>query len=87
MISISIIEDHELYRTSLANMIRDSTEFSIAGSYASAEEALLSIVKDAPDIAIVDINLKNISGIDFILQTKAKIPNTQFLICSAYQDS
>jgi len=87
MISISIIEDHEQYRTSLTNTIHDNDKFSIIGSYSSAEEALLSIVKYPPDIAIVDIRLKNISGIDFILQSKAKIPNTQFLICSAYQNS
>ena len=87
MISISIIEDHEPYRILLTNMIQDNDEFLILGSYSSAEEALQSIVKDSPDIAIVDISLKNISGIDFILQSKTKIPNTQFLICSAYQNS
>jgi len=87
MISISIIEDHEQYRSSLNNIIQENAEFSILGSYSSAEEALQSIVKNPPDIAIVDIRLKNISGIDFILQSKAKIPNTQFLICSAYENS
>jgi NarL family two-component system response regulator LiaR len=87
MISISIIEDHEQYRILLTNMIHNNDKFLIIGSYSSAEEALQSIIKYPPDIAIVDIRLKNISGIDFILQSKAKIPNTQFLICSAYQNS
>jgi DNA-binding NarL/FixJ family response regulator len=68
-------------------MIHENDKFSLIGVYASAEEAMVAMVKYPPDIAIVDIRLKNISGIDFILQTKSKIPQTQFLICSAYQNS
>jgi NarL family two-component system response regulator LiaR len=87
MISVSIVEDHEGYRNSLVNIIAQNEDFEIKGIYASAEEALILLEQDPPDIAIVDIQLKKISGIELIQRIKDRIPNTQFLICTAYQNN
>jgi NarL family two-component system response regulator LiaR len=87
MISISIIEDHDQYRKSLEDIVNQNPNFKINDVYSSAEEAIVSIVDNPPDIAIVDIKLKTISGIEFIETTRSKIPNTQFLMCTAYQNN
>lgn len=87
MISISIIEDHDQYRQSLETIISQNPRFKIISVCSSAEEALVALVERPPDIALVDIKLKNISGIEFIQTTRGKLPSTQFLMCTAYQNN
>ena len=86
MISVSIIEDHDYYRNSLVSAIQESKNFRIKGVHASAEEAIEFLPKDLPDIVIVDIKLKNKSGIDVILESRQNQWNTQFLMCTGFQN-
>jgi DNA-binding NarL/FixJ family response regulator len=87
MISVSIIEDHDQYRKLLVDIVNQNSSLEVLGVYSSAEEAQISLLSRPPDIAIVDIQLKTLSGIQLIQQTKNKIPNTLFLMCTAYQNN
>lgn len=86
MITISIIEDHEQYRNLLVELINKNPAFNLNDTCASAEEAIMSLVKNPPNIAIVDIQLKNITGIELIEQLRNALNDTQFLICTAFQN-
>lgn len=86
MISVSIVEDHEQYRNNLVSAIQENKSFVIKGIYANAEDALKKLSIDSPDIAIIDIKLRDKSGIDLILESKASLKNTQFLMCTGYQN-
>ncbi|MBC6112069.1 response regulator [Pedobacter fastidiosus] len=86
MISISIVEDHDFYRQSLVKVIEESSFLKISGVYSCAEEAMQELPFNAPDIAIVDIKLKLKSGIELIQKVKPFLANTQFLMCSGYQN-
>jgi len=86
MITISIVEDHPLYRDLLVRAIQVNKIFTVKGVYASAEEALSKIHLDEPDIALVDIKLEDKSGIEFVNQAKSKLSYTQFLMCTSYQN-
>lgn len=87
MITISIVEDHDNYRNSLVKAIEENGMFKINGIYSSAEEALINLPVNPPDIAVVDIKLKTISGIELIQQIKPNLAYTQFLMCSGYQNN
>jgi len=87
MITISIVEDHDNYRNSLVKAIEENGLFKIIGIYSSAEEALIQLPLNAPDIAVVDIKLKSISGIELIQRVKNSLAYTQFLMCSGYQNN
>ncbi|WP_316736920.1 response regulator transcription factor [Pedobacter aquatilis] len=87
MISISIVEDHEKYRDALVSAINQNRLFKICSVYTNAEDAIANLSKHAPDIVILDIKLKSLSGIDIITQTKAHLPSTQFLMCTGYQNN
>lgn len=86
MISVSIIEDHLHYRNSLVNSISTNDSFQIKGVYSSAEEALKKLPGESPDIAIVDIRLSSMSGIDLVKTSREKLSNTLFLMCTGYQN-
>ena len=87
MVKVSIIEDDKHFRESLEHLINGSAEFRIHHSYASAEDAILHIVQHPPQIAIVDIKLPGKNGIELIHLLKNQIPDTQFMICSYYDDN
>jgi len=86
MISVSIVEDHSLYRNSLANTILENKSFELKGIYSSAEEALEKLPNECPDIAIVDIKLSNMSGIDLVMQSRKGLEKTLFLMCTGFQN-
>ncbi|MCX3264050.1 response regulator [Pedobacter agri] len=86
MISVSIVEDHEQYRNLLVKVIKVNSLFTLKGVYSSAEEALQKMHLDKPDIALVDIKLQKLSGIDFVRQSKSYLAFTQFLMCTSYQN-
>ena len=87
MISVAIIEDHEQYRQSLQAFVNESSFFELKGVYASGEDALAGLSNNPPDIAVVDIKLKGITGIELVKQANLGLPNTQFLMCTAYQNN
>ncbi|MES2773004.1 MAG: response regulator transcription factor [Bacteroidota bacterium] len=87
MISISIVEDNDQFRTALEAIIAGQAEFTLVGSYASAEKAMTELTENPPDIVIADISLPGIRGTELIVRVKDKIPRTQFMVCSIHDDN
>ena len=86
MITVSIIEDHEQYRNLLIKLVNDNTKLELNDACSSAEEAMFTLVKRPPAIAIVDIQLKSLTGIELIKNLRGVLADTQFLICTAFQN-
>ena len=86
MISIAIVEDIVKVRQALHDFIALNPGFYVAGIFKTAEGAVLEIPYLKPDIVIMDINLPGISGIECIRQLKHKIPHTQFMMFTVYED-
>jgi DNA-binding NarL/FixJ family response regulator len=87
LIKVSIIEDDKNFRESLEHLVNGSEQFRILHSYASAEDAMQHIIQHPPQIAIVDIKLPGKNGIELIHLLKNQMPDTQFMICSYYDDN
>lgn len=58
----------------------------ITGAYPSMEVAIPSILANPPEIALVDIGLPGMSGIDGIKALKQRLPDLQFLVLTSYDD-
>jgi DNA-binding NarL/FixJ family response regulator len=85
-ISIVIVEDLDEVREGLANYITMHPDFFVAGSFRTAEDALQKIPQIQPDIAIMDINLPGMDGIQCIRELKNKTPGTQFMMFTVYEN-
>lgn len=86
VIKVAIIEDQRDIREGLAWIIRATKGFRCAGAFRSMEEALEKIGYDAPDVALVDIGLPGISGIEGIRVLKERYPKLPLLTLTVYED-
>ena len=86
VIKVAIIEDLRDIREGLAMIIKFTGGFRCTGSFRSMEEALERIPIEPPDIALVDIGLPGMSGIEGIRLLKQRFPNMLLLMLTVYDD-
>jgi DNA-binding NarL/FixJ family response regulator len=86
-ISISIVEDNDKLRGTLAKVIARTEGFRFATDYGSAEDALADLPKVKPDVVLMDINLPGINGVECVRRLKALLPQTQVMMLTVYEDT
>jgi RNA polymerase sigma factor (sigma-70 family) len=86
-ISISIVEDNEKLRGTLAKVIGRADGFKFASDYGSAEDALAGLPKVKPDVVLMDINLPGMNGVECVRQLKTLLPATQVMMLTVYEDT
>jgi DNA-binding NarL/FixJ family response regulator len=83
-IRLILVDDHQLVRTGIANLLTGEPAFEIVGEAADAKE-LFEILKHAqPDIAILDIALPGMSGIEITKKLHNEYPGIRILILSMH---
>jgi DNA-binding NarL/FixJ family response regulator len=87
MITVSIVEDHAGTRRSLENLLADASGFQLLHAYANGEEAFRGMTAAQPDVALVDINLPVMSGIDCVRKLKIPFPALKVLMLTTYEES
>lgn len=87
MISWIIIEDIEDYRNALVSVLGYNENYVNVGAFKCAEDVLGKISALLPDVALVDINLPGMNGIELVKYIKSKSPNTQCIMCTSVMDS
>ncbi len=86
MIRVVIIEDIKEIREGLQMLIDGSDGYTCIQTFANGEEALEKLPQLCPDVALMDINLPGISGIDAVRILKTKCIHTQFIMSTVYED-
>jgi DNA-binding NarL/FixJ family response regulator len=84
---ILVVDDHPLVREWLANLIQQQPDLGVCSETESAPSALSAVATAKPDLVIVDINLKNSSGIELIKSLKESHPNVPVLVLSMHDES
>jgi DNA-binding NarL/FixJ family response regulator len=86
-ITVSIVEDDRDTRETLAALLQGTTTLRCLNTYATGEKALREIPLEKPDVALVDINLPGMSGIEFVAKLKAMLPQVHVLMLTTYEES
>ena len=86
-ITISIVEDNEKLRGTLARVLNRADGFRCVSQYASAEEALKDLPKVKPEVVLMDINLPGLNGVECVRQLKPLLPETQVMMLTVYEDT
>jgi len=85
--SVFLVDDHPLVREWLTNLINQQPDLTVCGEAESAPQATRAIAALHPAVAIVDIALKDSSGIELIKSLKQSCPDVAILVLSMHEES
>jgi DNA-binding NarL/FixJ family response regulator len=83
---VYLVDDAELTRRGVVDLLRGTEEFTIVGEASSAAEALAQLPLLRPDVAVIEAKLPDGSGIDVCREIRLRVPEVNILMLST-QDS
>jgi DNA-binding NarL/FixJ family response regulator len=86
-IQVSIVEDNDQLRGTLARLINRADGFACLSQYATAEAALEGLPKDRPQVVLMDINLPGLNGVECVRRLKQVRPEISAVMLTAYEDT
>jgi DNA-binding NarL/FixJ family response regulator len=86
-IGVAIVEDDVPAREIIAGWIRSADEFRLVGEYDDAETAIANLPQEKPEVVLFDINLPGMNGIECVRRLKPRLPDTQFVMVTVYEDA
>jgi len=85
MINVIIVDDHKIVVDGLVSILEQETEIEVVGTALNGGEAIEIIKSSKVDIAIVDIEMPIMTGVQFTAYLKEKFPDVKVLILSMYK--
>ncbi len=85
-IKIIIADDHPVFRGGLMKMIETDNEIKIIAEAENGEKALNKIIELNPDIALLDIDMPKMTGIQILKELKKKKSNVKTIFLTVYGD-
>jgi DNA-binding NarL/FixJ family response regulator len=86
-IRVSIVDDEADLRENIAGFVDAAKGFQCISVHKSAEEALVQLPKEKPDVVLMDINLGGMSGIECVRQLKPQMRDTQMVMLTVFEDT
>ncbi|MCP4867124.1 MAG: response regulator transcription factor [Proteobacteria bacterium] len=86
MSRVFLVDDHPVFRYGLRGLIESHDDLEVCGEAESKREALTMISADPPDVVLVDISLKGVSGIELIKDLKIHHPDLPTLVLSMHDE-
>jgi DNA-binding NarL/FixJ family response regulator len=86
MITVSMIEDHQILVDSLSLMLRYEDDIDFLGSASSVAEGLTLIKESTPDVLLLDVGLPDGNGLDLIPEVNTNSPNTSIVVLTSLSD-
>jgi DNA-binding NarL/FixJ family response regulator len=84
---VLIVDDHPIFCLGMSELINKEDDLFVCGSIESAKKACSAIKELSPDLAIIDISLKDGNGIDLVQEIKKQYSNLPMLVLSMYDES
>ena len=86
-ITVSIVEDNDQLRGTLARVINRAEGFRCLSQYPDAESAVEALPHDRPDVVLMDINLPGMNGVECVRRLKQLAPDSQVIMLTVYEDT
>jgi DNA-binding NarL/FixJ family response regulator len=83
---VFVVDDHPLVRDGLSTLINQESDLEVCGTAEDAISALPAIAASRPHIALIDISLKNTSGLELIKDLKIQQPSVALIVVSMHDE-
>src|SRR3984893_1711514 len=84
---IFLVDDHPLVREGLANLINQQKDLTVCGEAEDSAEAMSRIGAAKPDVALIDISLKNESGLELVKNLETEFPLVGLIVLSMHDEA
>jgi len=85
-VKILVVDDQPLFIRGLAALIESKPEYKLVAEASNTTDAMAIARKEKPNLAIIEINLRDESGMDLIPRLKAQNPDTAILVLSMHDE-
>src|ERR1700690_385373 len=82
---ILIADDHELFRRGLVSALADKPEWSVVAEAADGRQACELAARLMPEIAVLDLTMPHLNGLDATRQMRVATPKTRIVIVTAHE--
>ncbi len=84
---VFLVDDHPLVREGLTNLINEQDDLAVCGEAEDSTGALTGIAENEPDVALIDISLKNESGLELVKNLEARFPLVALIVLSMHDEA
>jgi len=85
-IRVFLLDDHEIVRRGLAELINLQNDMEVVGEAGTADEALRRIPAAQPNVAVLDVRLPDGSGVEVCREVRSEMPSVNCLMLTSYSD-
>lgn len=86
MLTVFLVDDHEVVRRGLAELVDSDDDMRVVGQAETRSQALARIPALRPDVVLLDVRLPDGSGIDVCRQLRTRMPELRCLIVTSFRD-
>lgn len=86
LIKVFLLDDHEIVRRGLRDLLVDSGEIEVVGEAGTAAEAISRIPPTRPDVAVLDVRLPDGTGVEVCREVRSRHPEIQCLMLTSFSD-
>ena len=86
VLSVFLVDDHEVVRRGVAELIDAEEDLTVIGQAATVSEALATVPALRPDVAVLDIRLPDGNGVELCRDLRSTMPELNCLILTSYTD-
>ena len=86
MTRVFLLDDHEIVRRGLRELLEAEEDFVVVGEAGTAEEALARIPGLQPDVAVLDVRLPDGDGVEVCREIRSRRPETKCLMLTSFSD-
>jgi DNA-binding NarL/FixJ family response regulator len=86
VVRVFLVDDHEVVRRGVAEVLEDDAGISVVGEAGSMAEALVRVAAVRPDVVVVDMRLPDGDGAELCARLRARDPRLRCLVLTSYSD-
>ena len=85
-IKIFLLDDHEVVRRGVRDLLEAEADFAVVGEASTAAEALARVPAVRPDVAVLDVRLPDGNGVEVCRELKSTLPDLACLMLTSFAD-